>query len=95
MAEESIASVEHARKIINSLQRRADKFYQEALVAKARIYDYLYRDMASPPETDLKARVIELETSLKKVSDDRDRLLNRVASNNAKRSVSEEQDIKL
>ena len=66
-------NLEHARTIINSLQRRADKNWIEALKAKAMVYDLTLRGSMEPLEKELKSQIVGLNRELKKVIASRDK----------------------
>jgi hypothetical protein len=71
---ETIKTIEQAREVINNLQRRCDKYYQEMLLAKARIYDIQYYGRPEPKIKELKSENISYQAEIKKLVEQRDRL---------------------
>lgn len=71
---ETINSLEQAKDIINRLQARENRYYQEQLVAKARIYDIQNYGKPEPSETELKAEVISLRNEIQKLVKQRENL---------------------
>lgn len=75
---ETIKTMEHARSVINALQRRCDKACHEELLAKARLYDIQNFGFAEPNEAKLKAEIVSTRLELKKVIEQRDKLKQRI-----------------
>lgn len=82
--QEVVQNLEHAREVINNLQRRYDCEHHELQRARAIIYQLLYGDKPEPKESELKARVVQLEQDLQECIDKRQKLkelLREVSSN--------------
>jgi hypothetical protein len=82
-----IKTLEQALSVLSRVQSREGRFFQESLVAKARIYDFIYKGVKEPENTELKSQVIYLEDELKKVIKQRDDLKNRLAEERAKNTL--------
>lgn len=74
LKQEVIQNIEHAREVINNLQRRHDMAFSELNKARAIIYDLLYKNTPEPTHTELKAKVIQLERDLAECIDKRQKL---------------------
>ena len=70
---EPIQTLGQARRVINNLQRRADKNWKESMRAKAHYFDLLSEGKPLPEMAELKAEVMSLRNSIKEVVKDRDK----------------------
>ena len=52
---------------LTNLQNKNSKLYKEKVVAQARVYDLLYKGKEEPTNAELKARIVYLESELRRV----------------------------
>lgn len=52
---------------VTNLQNRNSKLYKEKIVAQARVYDLVYKGREEPTQAELKARIVYLESELRRV----------------------------
>lgn len=50
-----------------NLQNRNSKLYKDKIVAQARVYDLVYKGKEEPTQAELKARIVYLESELRRV----------------------------
>jgi len=52
---------------LTHLRNKNSKLYKEKIAAQARVYDLLYRGKEEPTQGELKARIVYLESELRRV----------------------------
>jgi hypothetical protein len=52
---------------LTNLQNKNSKLYKEKIIAQARVYDLAYKGKEEPTNSELKARIVYLESELRKV----------------------------
>lgn len=71
---EAIKTLEQAKAVIGSLQSALDKALKNLNIARAIIFDLEHKDKPEPTNTELKARIVQLELDLKESIEKRQKL---------------------